>query len=333
MFDIGFYLREKRYQLFATDKEKCTFAIRRQKNTADIYFCRMISKEGETLETVVLKHYLSGATPSLEYSFGAKYEESFKKQLNIRIPSYIYLDEENRIVVTRYVENSLTFEKYLLANRTMFHDKASLKWFRLAGRWLAHFHKVSSSDGQTTIDGEFVYKDLRRKWLMCFPDAQKMDARFLRVADTIRCNAAPDSHLSKMHREYGPGNILLAGDDLYGMDFGNQETAPSYDDISYFMIACATLNSLPHHPAYRRIPLIGNETREFINGYLDHYPFVNTDLFSDKVFILFLWKNLIRRISGKLIRADKLPVPLRNVTRSYLVNSYDQMEHKIFTLL
>jgi hypothetical protein len=231
------------------------------------------------------------------------------------------------------VENSLTFEKYLLENRSVLHDKTNIHWFQLAGRWLAHFHKVSSLSELTTIGGQFVLNDLRKKWLSHFPEPQKMEDKFRRVMDSINGNSSLPCSLSKMHREYGPGNILLAGPDLYGIDFGNQETAPPYDDISYFVIACTTLNSFPHHPCYQKIPLAGREIREFIQGYLDHYPFTKTDLLSDKLFVLFLWKNLIRRISGKLTKADRFPVLFRSITRSYLIDLYRRMEAQLLNML
>lgn len=329
MFDICLYLKEKENQIFTAGNAKCRFVITKQKNTGDIYFCKKLSPNGEAIETIVLKHYHNSETPFLEYSFATQYESSFKQQEHIRIPSYVYFDRENKIVATKLVENSVTLEKYLLTNRTVFGNKIDTHWFQLAGKWLAHFHKVSSSPKQETINGRYVANDLRRKWLLCFPEPQKIETEFIRLADSVGVHQCVPSVFSKMHREYGPGNILLSGTDLYGIDFGNQETAPPYDDISYFIIACITLNQFPRYPSYKKVVFTSEELKVFINGYLEHYPFTQADLFSDRLFILFLWKNLIRRMSGKLTKANYYPPLLRDIARSYLIDRYLQIQGEL----
>jgi len=333
LFDIDQYILEKKHHIFQLDKERCSYVINHQKNTGDIYFCKRIALNGKLKESIVLKHYHNSETLFLEYDFAKKNEASFREQNHIRIPSYKYLDKKNMIVVTEFVENNITFEKLLLTKRNLINNRINLKWFLLAGRWLAHFHKVSISNHSVTLNSKYVINDLRKKWLQCFQNSEEVENNFLCFSDSIKNNDGVLLNLSKMHREYGPGNILLTSDKLYGIDFGNNEMATPYDDISYFIISCITLNHLPHHPLYKKLTLHSEEFKVFLSGYLDHYPFINIDPFNHKLFILFLWKNLIRRISGQLSKANNYPKPINFILRNYIYNNFKKIEQELIHII
>ncbi len=331
MFDINLYLKNNGEKIFNDNINDCKYAIKCQKNTGNIYFCSRRTKEGKIIDEIVLKHYHNSETPYLEYSFAIDKEESFLQETNIRIPNYIFLDNSNMVVVSRFIKDSISLEKILLSKRLIYNNNVNINLFRLAGKWLAHFHKITQSDSLLTINNDNFTNDLREKWLLNFQGHEPLKSKFIKISKQIFSNGHRTIIPSLMHREYGPGNILIDGKNLYGIDFGNRELAFPYDDITYFIIACATLNYLPKHLLYKKLSLFDNEINEFIYGYLDHYPFTNIDPLSDKLFILFLWKNLIRRISGKLSKVKRLPPPYNYFGKFYVTNLYNTLESKLLS--
>ena len=305
--------------------------VQQKKHTSFISCCNVYFESGLTRK-ILIKSYddnIKTRKDSLhkEFTWSRINYRRFISE-DIGIPKPIYFDAENEILVMEYVDHSKSLEDTLLNKRNILKTADLKPLFFNAGKWLARFHAINLISREYELNGQRLSNEIKDKWIQSFNVQNKIQNDINYHISPVNSNIYAIGS-SGLHKEYAPGNIIHVNNKVYGVDLGSRERGCVLDDIAYFIIATLVLNPFPRYPFYKRIDFKSEDLQSFYDGYSFEYE-LQDGIFSSDLFAFFLYKNLIRRISGQLRKADRYPGYIRYLIKIHIYKVYQKIKKNIF---
>jgi Ser/Thr protein kinase RdoA (MazF antagonist) len=252
----------------------------RQRTYSRIFFCQISLKDGRRRE-VVLKIYEpwpNSNRADLEHLLAQDFEiTSYLNRLlagqsRFLVPTPLFHSPKHLLIVTAYMPGVQLQEK-LEARARWFPDEATRHELESdchsCGEWLREFQAVTREKVTGLADVQRMRQMIadRLEWSIDsgnIPINGAQRGEILAYFDRIARNlTADDLAVSGVHGDFFPGNLLVARDQVVGLDFVMYREGSIYADPSYFVLQ---LETLAYKLQFRR-STVARLCRAFLQGY------------------------------------------------------------------
>lgn len=282
-----------------------------------VKFLHGITKDRERLEQLVVR----------DHDVTCYLAEAFKSIPEIGIPRPIASSKEHLMLITEFVEGVRLQDKIERNARFSFN---SIKISELAadcarcGQWLSRFRE-STQDflqdrppmlgddclGVETITRLIIdrLEELHLKGVISSDELRRLITQV-----EIQAMETEPEHLESagVHGDFFPGNLLVQGDTVIGIDFVMFRTGSIYFDPTYFIFQLETLQV---HPAYG-----ANTIAALKSAFLERFApeQASTDIWdwNPMCRILLVMHSTARLL--KLVNASPLGFPRRTMARVHI---------------
>jgi Phosphotransferase enzyme family len=234
-----------------------------------------------------------------DFSITTRLHHHFQSNPRFQVPTPLFHSPQDMVIVTEHMPGMQLQEK-LVAQAGWFPGQATTRDLELncksCGEWLRAFQAATLDSISGGLDLERM-RDMiamRLQWLVDNPnmpiDGKKRDLILAHFDREIKALQPEDLAVSSIHGDFFPGNVLVEGNRVVGLDFAMCRIGSTCADPSYFMFQ---LETLTYKPKFRR-GLIRKLQRAFLQGYNPSIPAKNYFTSSPIVRIHFILHNVMR---------------------------------------
>lgn len=289
-----------------------------------VKFVRGITDDRERLEQLVAR----------DHEVTSYLADAFRQTPGIAVPRPIAYSTEHLMLVTEFVDG-MRFHDKILRNGRFPGGKSAVSrleddCFR-CGRWLKAFQDETriylrqspSMEGDDVLGMQtivhLVSGRLEELHSASVLDEQELHGLLAHV-DRQAAEVKPEElSVVGVHGDFFPGNLLIQGATVYGIDFVMFRSGPTYFDATYFVYQLETLKAHPAYPA----STIEVLKRAFLKGYSDEIISADIWDWNPLCRILFVMHSAARLI--KLAHAPPTGLPRRLLTRARINSTKRRM--------
>lgn len=237
-----------------------------------------------------------------DFELTSRLHRLFTDSPHLLVPTPLYYSPKDLAIVTAHMPGTQLQEK-LEARARWFPDAASLRELRSdcrgCGEWLRAFQAATRDEREGAVDVAAMRRMVaeRLEWCVDSADIPLDEAgrgRILAHVDRLAAALRPgDLQAAAVHGDFFPGNILVDGAKVVGLDFVMSRAGSIYADPSYFVFQ---LETLAHKPRYRRDVVRSLQTA-FLEGY--NPDLIRADFFSSHPMLgLYCVFHYVMRLAG-----------------------------------
>lgn len=243
-----------------------------------------------------------------DFQINAQLHKVLEPYPRFLVPIPLFHSVEDLVIVTERMDGQQLQEK-LVEQAAWFVPERRLQTLeadcRACGEWLRQFQTATAEWVVGNADFSAMRGLIadRLEWTVDAPKMPLNDdgrAAILAHFDRVVARLGPDDRrVCGVHGDYFPGNVLVDGDRVVGLDFAMYRVDSVFSDPSYFWFQLQTLALKPRF----RPAVVTRLQRAFLSGY--NPDWVSDDLFAvHPVLGLYEIFHLAMRLAGILARKD-----------------------------
>lgn len=293
-----------------------------------VKFVRGITDDRKRLEQLVTRdHEVTGYLA-----------DAFQGTPGIAVPRPIAYSAEHLMLITEFVDGVRFHDKILRKGRFP-AAKSTVSELEedcyRCGRWLQAFQDETrkylqqsmAMEGDDVLDMQTIVRlisarltELRRDSMLEEQELHELIAHVDRQAAEVN---PIDLSAAGVHGDFFPGNLLIQGDTIYGIDFVMVRSGPVYFDPTYFIYQLETLKA---HPAFLASTVEALK-HAFLKGYSNEQVSADIWDWNPLCRILFVMHSAARLI--KLANASPADLPRRLLTRARINSTKRRMLDRV----
>ena len=234
-----------------------------------------------------------------DFDITLRLQNHFQSNQRFQVPVPLFHSPPDLVTVTAHMPGTQLQQK-LIAQAGWFPSQDTVRDLELncrsCGEWLREFQIATLDINSDNLELERIRDMIAIRLQRLVGDKNipidepKRDLILAHFDREVSALKPADLAVSSVHGDFFPGNVLVDGDHIVGLDFASSRTGSTCADPSYFMFQ---LETLTYKPEFRR-RLVRKLQRAFLQGYNPSIPAKNYFISSPIVRIHFILHNVMR---------------------------------------